>query len=569
VKLLKGQHPAALIALVAFAVMAVCCYLRLFIGVGLGGMQDEYHWVGSAALSSIGGRPFINDRYIQQLCGLTYEPLVFLYYKLFGHTGVLLFVRHLYFALSVFGAYVFYRFYRPKTDVVIALSIAALPLVGTFWGSPSLGYNAIGGICFGTGSLLALNGLDRGNRKWLIASAVLFAWALAAYPTLLLALITLWTVILIFRLSMKKPVFKELILANTITASLVGAFLLMHVYRAGWENVAFSYAFSTAQQSLGSFTDKIYYGGWLMLAFWPPLEFVIPAFLLWAVLWKFRGVPWIAFAIPMTLWIALKEPPEPGTFHPPLFMLLAASGAPMMWRAIRKDLEANWIEVALWATALVSTLFPWWSSMLTIYVTFVTSTYCLPPIFALARTWKTSIWLSLVTMVIPVTIFVHKIVQTGQFDEGSLGIELEMMTEGPFAGLVTSPQRAAYFTQMLRDIETVRSGASSILFYDEFPLGFLMSDLYPATPTVFMHGLRESFQVRPWYRQLYSDPLMQPDVIFRFNWFPIEGDRVSVHPDKFKPYEDPFWHFLPEESGLYEKVLDRDSYEVFKRKTTR
>lgn len=564
-KFLKGQHPAAIIAIVAFAFMTVCAYLRIFIGVGLGGMQDEYHWVGSAALSSIGGAPFINDRYIQQLCGLTYEPLVFLYYKLFGNTGVLLFVRHLYFALAAFGAYVFFRFYRPKTDLVIALSIATLPLVGSFWGSPSLGYNAVGGICFGTGSLLALNGLDRGKTKWLIASAVLFAWALAAYPTLLLALVTLWTIILLIRLYMKKPVIKALLVTNSITALLVGGFLIMHVLRAGWDNVAFSYAFSTAQASLGSFTGKLYYGFWLMIAFWPPIEIVIPAFFLWVALWFYRGVPWIAFAIPMCLWIAFRDPPEPGTFHPPLFMMLAVSGAPLMIRTFKKDLEENWTEVVLWAAALVSTLFPWWSSMLTIYVTFVTSTYCLPPIFALARTWKTSLWLSLVTMVIPATIFVHKIV-IRQFDDESQGIELEMMTEGPFAGLVTTPKRAAYFTQMLRDIETVRGGASSIMFYDEFPLGYLMSDLYPATPTIFMHGLRESFAVRPWYRGYYSQPLNQPDLIFRFNWFPIEGKQESVHPDKFKPHHDVFWRFLPEESGLYEKVLDRGSYEVFKRK---
>lgn len=548
-----------------FALMALGSYLRLFVGVGLGGSQDEYHWVGSAALSSIGGTPFINDRYIQQLCGLTYEPFVYLYYKLFGNTGVLLFVRHLYFALASSSAYIFYRRYRPKTDPIIALAIASLPLFGVFWAIPSLGYNAIGSLCFGCGSLMALDALDKGSRKRLVASAVYFAFALSAYPTLLLALVTLWAFLLAMRLYMKKPVVKELLIANALTAALVASFLLIGVARAGWDNVLFTYTFSTAQQSLGSFTGKLYYGFFLMLAFWPPLWAVIPLFFLWLALWIWRGLPWHAFAIPMLLWIAFKEPPEPGTFHPPLLMLLALSGLPVVVRAFRKDLETQWTEIVLWATALVSTLFPWWSSMLTVYVTFVTSTYCLPPIFTLVRPWRISPWLSLVTMVIPATIFLHKVV-IGNFDDSSRGVELELLTEGPFAGLVTSPPRAAYLTTMLRDLESVKTGSSSILFYDEFPLGFLMSDLYPATPTVFMHGLRESFQVRPWYRYYYSQPLNQPDVIFRFNWYPIDGEKVSVHPDKFKPYEDPFWRFLPEESGVYEKVIDRGSYEVYKRK---
>lgn len=560
---IKRQHPATVVALFLFALMAIGSYLRLFIGIGIGGAQDEYHWVGSAALSSIGGTPFINDRYIQQLCGLVYEPLVWLYYQIVGNTGVLLFVRHLYFLLAASSAWIFYRHYRPKTDPIIALAIACFPLFGVFWGVPSLGYNAIGSLCFGCGSLLALEALETGSSRRLVASAVFFAFALAAYPTLLLALATLWAVILAVRLWTKKPVVKPLLIANSITASLVALFLVSLIWRAGLENVQFAYAFSTAQASLGSFTGKLDYGFRLMLAFWPPLEAVIPLFFLWLALWWWRGLPWFAFAIPMTLWIAFRDPPESGTFHPPLFMMLAIAGAPLIVRAFRRDLDKHWMEIVMWTAALISTLFPWWSSMLTIYVTFVTSTYCLPPIFTLARTARTSLWVSLAAFVITTTLFMHKVV-IGNLDDGTT--QLEMMTEGPFAGLMTSPPRATFMTQMLRDLESVRAGANSILFYDEFPLGYLMSDLYPATPTVFMHGLRESYAVRPWYRWYYSQPLNQPDVIFRFNWYPYNGTKLSVHPDVFKPHHDPFWRFLPEESGLYEKVIDRDSYEVYKRK---
>jgi len=544
--------------------MLLFCYLRLFLGVPLLGHMDEPYWVASAALSSHGGVPFVNDLHLQQLCGLMYEPLVAAYYKIVGNFAVILFVRHLYFVLSVFTAGLYYRFYRERTGYATALAIAALPMVGSYWAEPSLGYNAIGGLCYACGAILALRGLEHGRRDWMAWSGVFFFFTLGAYPTMLGALVVLWLFIALTCLHLRKPFWRQLLLANSITAVLLLALIGTLIWRSSYEDLLFAYRFSIAHASLGNIWDKLSSGFTLGLAFVPSLWIVLPFFAVWCGLWFWFRLSWVFFAVVMGLAIALREPPEAGPFHPPMFMLLAVSGLPLMIRSIRTRFAQTWPEVVLWAGSLVATVFPWWSSALTIYVTFVTSTYCFPPIFSLGLGSRFRPWIGLLTMVIPLIVFFPKMI-LNQIDDGVPVLELQMVTEGPLAGIWSSPERVSFVRQVQEDIDATTGDSQSILFYDEFPLGFLMTPLYPATRSLFMHTLRESARVRPYFQSYYADPAHRPDLIFRFNYFIVNGKKVSVHPDQFQPYEDSFWHYLPEESHEYELLRKRDAYSVFRK----
>ena len=548
--------------------MMVICYLRLYLGVGLLGFQDEYHWVGAAALSAHGGVPFINDTNIQQLCGLIYEPVVALYYKLFGNFGVLLVVRHLYFLATVGAAWLFFVLFRTKVDFISALALAALPLVGLSWGVPSLGYNAIGGLCFGCGSLLAVRGLERGHARMIAWSGFLFFIALAVYPTLLGALLVLWTFITLSCLALRKPFWRQLLLGNSITAGLLIVFILSLIWRSSFADLMFAYKFSTMQSSMGNLWAKLGYGLLLLKGFCPPFWLLIPWFLLWLGLWFWREVPWQFFVIPVSVYIAVQEPPESGAYYPAMYLVIAVSGLPLVIRAVRQDFARNWAEFVLWATGLTAVIFPWWASALTLYVTFVTSTYCCAPLFVFSQTRRSRPWLSLLLMIIPLLVFKQKVAM-GQTDDVVPLRELVMMEDGPYAGLFTSAARAEWLRGIEADLAAASVDARSILFYDEFPLGFLMTPLYPATRSIYMHGLGESARVRDYYPQFYSDPLMRPDVIFRFKYFMFNGRKISVDPAQYLPQKDSFWRYLPEETGDYELVFDRESYSVFKGKIKR
>lgn len=545
--------------------MVIGSYFRLFVSVGFLGLMDEQYWVAAAALSSLGGIPYYNDLHIQQTSSLLYEPLVYLYYKLFGSTGVILFVRHLYFALALGCAWIYFRFFRRFTDLVTALAIASLLIVSTWWAQPSLGYNSIGGLCFGCGALLAVRGVDERNWKWLGGSGIFFFFSLAAYPTLLGALVALWAAIAILRFKQKKSWVREMLFANGITILFLGAFLLSLILRTSVKDLINVYEFSTAHSSLGSFTGKLSYGIWLWYKFLPPWWGLAPFFGLWFYLWRKFDVPWQLFAVPFALMMWIQEPPEAGTFHPPMVMLLTVSGIPLVVEATRRSLKDNWSFVALLCAALAGTLLTCWSSALTIYTTFVTSTYALAVVFLYAsRSRHYTPWVALSTLLIPLIIFFHKNV-FNQRDDAAVTSQVELLTTGPYAGLLTSPQRAEFLNQLQADIDATTQGARSIIFYDEFPMGYLMTPLFPATRTLWMHTLRESYNVKGYIRASYFDSANRPDVIFRFNYFPVDGKKMSVTPDQFKPAEDVFWDYLPREAE-YSRILEREAYSVFRRR---
>ncbi|MGE4132946.1 MAG: hypothetical protein AB7F86_14995 [Bdellovibrionales bacterium] len=546
--------------------MVLACYFRLFISVGFLGAMDEMHWVSSAANSSIGGTPFVTDRYIQQLCGLTYEPLVALYYKVFGNTGVLLFVRHLYFLLAAIVSVILYRHFRPKIDNGTSLAISSFPFVATFWGQPSMGYNAIGGLCFVGGAILIIEGVVRSRLRQIVFGSLFFAWALCAYPTLLGAVILFWFTLMASRIVVKKAIWKQALVSNGITGSVGLIFLLSLLWRAGWDQLAFSYQFSTAQSSLGHFGAKFVYGVKLMVQFLPPWYVLLSAFVVWFLAWRRWQTSWLLLAVPMSVIIALREPPEPGPYHSPLFVTLAFMGIPLVIQALRRDYETRLPEAVLWFTGLAGAVFPWWSSALTLYVAFITLNWSIVALLSLSYKKGQSQWISLLAFIIPLSIFYQKVL-LNQTDDGVHIFDQELLTDGPYAGIWTSTQRRQYFDQLLADLRAVSAKGQSILYYDEFPLGYLMTDLKPATPALFMHGLRESHAVRPFFRAYYSREENRPDIIVRFNYFTQYGKAYSVDPSQYLPYKDVFWDYLPTESGAYTQVLNRDSYSIFIKKS--
>jgi hypothetical protein len=296
------------------------------------------------------------------------------------------------------------------------------------------------------------------------------------------------------------------------------------------------------------------YGFSLLLAFLPPLWFWIPLFVGWLWFrWK-RGLAWQFFAAPVCIYMLLKTPPEDGPIQPSLVLLLALSGAPLVFRA-------GWSTAALWCTGVFAAALTCWSSALTVYATYVTATSALAAVYAASK--PRAPWIALLTFVIPLTVFYDRVASRALDDRST---ELEMFSSGPNAGLWTSRARYAFLNQVEADVAEASSGASSILFYNEFPLGYLMSSLRPATKTMFLHGLRESGPaIQGFYRQYYFDPANRPDIIFRFKYFDMNGLRMSVDPVQYKPYEDPFWNYLPSEAE-YSLWRDRDSYSVFRRK---
>jgi hypothetical protein len=354
-------------------------------------------------------------------------------------------------------------------------------------------------------------------------------------------------------------------LINAVFAAVMLTFLGVILWRAGLDNLILAYDFSKTLSHVGNFWPKIAYSFMLLKGFSPPVWFLAPGFLVWLLLWWYKRVPWIVFAAPVSVVMWLQPPPEPGTFHPPLLIILALSGTPLIIQTIAQNFRKGWAETLLWVTSLAAVPVICATSGMTLYVTWITTNFCVAPLLTLSTYPRRFKNLSLLTLVIPLIIFIHKVIVS--VDDSQIGAEQEMFSDGPYAGVWTSRERYEFLEQVQQDIHEVENkNAKSILFYDEFPLGYLMSSLYPATRTLFMHGLRESYQVRPFIKNLYANPADRPDVIFRFKYYRVDGVTTSVLPTQYK-IEDVFWNYLPEETGDYVLYKDRDSYSVFTKRS--
>jgi hypothetical protein len=132
---------------VFFWTIAIASYLRIYFGIG---HTDEIQYVTSAALESLGGKPFVNEGFIQQIASLMTSPVINAYIKLRGSTdGLVLFNRHLYFAIFLSAAILFRHTLdqvfpnRTWESVLGALGF----LVYTHNTMPSLSYNTVAIAC--------------------------------------------------------------------------------------------------------------------------------------------------------------------------------------------------------------------------------------------------------------------------------------------------------------------------------------------------------------------------------------------------------------------------------------
>ncbi len=542
-------------------------YLRLFIAVPLG---DEALYVGSALLTSIGARPFYHELFVQQTASLLYEPLIAFYYLLFGKFAIMLFARHLFLAfLLVLGAVTFF-FCRRRTDVISALAIALAAMTGGNFGLPTLGYNSMGCIGFGCFALLALRAVEERSLKLSCWSGLFAFITLAAYPTFLAAVFFFWLFVALVQHFLKRPYWKTMWVCNLTAGGLLLGYLLSLVVRFGWDNIYLSYQFTSAHIEGGPFWPKIFYGLWLFREFapWPWLVFLLLG--LWWMAWKRLGLPWVFFLIPIGLFMIsqVKARPEQGTFAQAFIFIGCLAGLPLLLHSLLHSWKRDWPELVLWATGMAMAPVLCWTSGLTYYSTHYSTLFSLVALLVLSVKQGVSRGLAIAMFTVPLIFIVQKWESHFLPTQDNVANLTEVIDWGAFAGIWTYPAEYNYLAQIQSDIDAAAKGSLSILFYDNFPGGYLMADLAPATRTWLMHGLGVASRVRPFLREHYQIAGNRPDVIFRFtkHMTVVENVWDDSDPKRFLPYEDVFWHYLPEESGDYTRVVERFNYSVYKRK---
>jgi hypothetical protein len=277
----------------------------------------------------------------------------------------------------------------------------------------------------------------------------------------------------------------------------------------------------------------------------------------------------LLFLLPIELFIALeiKPRPENGTWAQAFDFLGALAGAVFIYKAWQSDFNKNWTEIVLWATSLILVPVLCWTSGMTYYSTHYSSLYALLAILVLANQNMKWHWLPVLMMGVPL-LFGYQM-WGSYLHKGPADIEHRntMIDWGAYFGIFTTEREYAYLREMQDDVDAVATNAHTILFYESWPAGYMMSDLFPATRAWLIHPLSLTSRVRPFLRDYYIDPANRPDVVFRFNQHQTAEGSYDATPTKYLPTKDVFWYYLPDETGDYREVIHRPYYSVYKKKT--
>jgi hypothetical protein len=146
-----------------------------------------------------------------------------------------------------------------------------------------------------------------------------------------------------------------------------------------------------------------------------------------------------------------------------------------------------------------------------------------------------------------------------EFPPGELGATVR---SGPWKGIRTTPRKIEFLARLAADLARVRDGAESILFYDYFPAGYLMTDLEPRTPGLWLFPDSPLHQGNAGLRRVYAERLRsdgrRPDLVVRLRCIPTRPPMRLQYPQ-----HDPVSELF--EPPDYETVVQRGCYSVARR----
>lgn len=240
-------------AWIFFAIVAIAAYFRLFFGVDL---SDECQDVAQAYAPFAGGEFLKTDLLIQQTSAILIYPFLKVFVAKWGTSGLVLFLRHLYFILAFVTAFLSYDFLKRFYPPVLAILASSFFLAYIPISEPGWSYNTVAFFGFP----LSLFLLFRGGSGLLgpIWGGIIASFTCFSYPPLALVYIFL---VIRSLFAGQSTIPKPKIAAFFACLVIGGLITFLYFWSIGFENLARVLKFS---QSFGEL------GGWAKISdtFW-------------------------------------------------------------------------------------------------------------------------------------------------------------------------------------------------------------------------------------------------------------------------------------------------------------
>jgi hypothetical protein len=114
------------------------------------------------------------------------------------------------------------------------------------------------------------------------------------------------------------------------------------------------------------------------------------------------------------------------------------------------------------------------------------------------------------------------------YRDGPLSQMSFVMKRGAYAGLRTTSAKYKFLENLQRDLDTVLVGRKTIFWYDDFPAGYLLSNLRPLTPSMWIQGQSPKYHYdRHLMSRFFERSTERPDIVVRVLAQPFEQGVVK------------------------------------------
>jgi hypothetical protein len=566
----SAMKPARVLAIVVVLAVALATWIRLHFGIDV---SDESYYVAMARRFALGDRPLIDEFSPHQSAALL--PALFVWLRgrfVPGVEGLVLYTRLLYFGLGLLIWRELHRSLRGPFGAQAALLAGGLFTAFIPFNIPNLSYNTLGCGCFTLGCFIATRATLGSGGRWTLAAAGLAqGLAALAYPTLLLPVLLWWAALAV--MTPRGRVGAALVtLAGIALPLAVAALALKKPSPEEWQ----LFLRGATAIKAGEFPLRklavIVITAWESFA-WKAV--VVPAVVVCVVLarsrWRHRA--WCAALLPLLL---LPVAIDAAVVHANGYVLGLGLLAPFLMPGFSQPRERV-LVATVWLPALIAGMTTAWTSTNGHWNFFVgffpaavlTCAYLVAAPSLPARPSKKKepmpapVPKGRLLAVVPVLIVLATLV-TDQYRSIYRDDPLPRLTArvpaGAFAGLRTTPERAAFLAQLATDLAPLLGDG---IFYDSFPAGFLLVPGRPAVNTVWVMAPQENPGLdRDVFLEYWARTRRTPAFAVRMLSIPRSTTETW---EPFYPANDPLDAIFT--GPGYRLAVSRPTYQVFVRRT--
>lgn len=548
------------IAVGSCAAILVATAVRIHFGVDF---TDESFYIAIPYRLVRGARPFVDETSFFELpAAFLAYPFVFVYYHLFGVRGIVLFMRHVDLAFTLVVALLLgnslrsIRGHRPTNLVIASLAVAFVP-----FGIHGLSYNTFGAGFFCAGVFMLLACVAQPSRGKSIGAASLLGLAVFTYPAFVLACALSLLAAAVF--SWRRQ--RRLTIIGVGTFALWCAVTSAFFFQRGWSTTLTLYHRAKLFGGQGGGLDKAVHVASATIRHSHPYLVLGVVAIAFALRRLGRGhlARWALCVVPF---LALVRGGSIASAND--FVTNMALVAPVVFVA-RGALRRDWpLMAVVWLPAAVageSAAFGSGNGSVNfgigVFPGALASLVLLSDATEPSSRWsgigrpgaRAVALVPAVATAAILTVFQYTYV----YRDAEFGNLRHEVTDGPFAGLYTSTDHLHLIRDLQTDLATVSGPSCGIMFYRQFPAGYLFDAGVPRTNRAFVLEVVSS-QLGQYERILlaYYKSVGLPDVVVQVANAPSIASESYAQPS-------PLERLLT--GSAYQLVGFRHEYKIYRR----